>query len=104
MSFFISGASHKNCPVELREKLHVADDKLIPALQFAIKQPGVAECVILSTCNRVEFYGEAENLNAWMTFLNDYWTKERGFQPELLKSFYHHQGNEMVKHLFHVSS
>lgn len=64
MSFFASGVSYKNCPVEMREKLHVSESLLGTTFEFIKKYSGVSECVILSTCNRVEFYGEAESEEA----------------------------------------
>ncbi len=104
MSFFLSGVSYKNCPVELREKLHVAEDNLLPTLNFAREQRGISECLILSTCNRVEIYGEAESEAAWNAFLKAYWVDLRGFDEGIYKSFYHFQNIGMVQHLFRVAA
>lgn len=104
MSFFLSGVSYKSCPVELREKLHVAEDNLLPTLHFARAQPGMSECMILSTCNRVEFYGEAETETAWKAFLKEYWVGQRFFEESVQNSFYHFQNVDVVKHLFRVAA
>ncbi len=104
MSFFLSGVSYKNCPVELREKLHIAEDNLLPTLNFAREQPGVSECLILSTCNRVEFYGEAESELAWNQFLKSYWNDLRGFDGSIKNAFYQHQNIQVVQHLFRVAA
>ena len=104
MSFFLSGVSHKNCPVELREKLHIAVDNILPTLNFAKEQPGISECLILSTCNRVEFYGEAESEAAWEHFLSEYWVGQRGFDESIKKSFYVLQNAEVLQHLFRVAA
>jgi glutamyl-tRNA reductase len=104
VSFFLSGVSYKNCPVELREKLHIAEDNLLPTLNFAREQPGVSECLILSTCNRVEFYGEAESESAWNQFLKSYWNDLRGFDEGIQNAFYHYQAIQAVQHLFRVAS
>lgn len=104
MSFFLSGVSYKNCPVELREKLHVAEDNLLPTLNFARAQPGISECMVLSTCNRVEFYGEAENEIAWNNFLKSYWAGQRFFEESITNSFYHSQNIDVVRHLFRVAA
>jgi glutamyl-tRNA reductase len=104
MSFFASGVSYKNCPVEIREKLHVSEQLLGPAFEFIKKQPGISECVILSTCNRVEFYGEAESEEAWQLFLHDYWTGQRQMSPDTLTVFYHFRNMEVLRHLFRVTA
>ncbi len=104
MSFFVSGVNYRNCPVDLREKLHVADDQLVATFDFVRAQPSISECVVLSTCNRVEFYGEAETEIAWHDFLNAYWVNQRGFDVSLVRSFYHLQGCDAAKHLFRVAA
>jgi glutamyl-tRNA reductase len=52
---FAFGINHKTAPIEVREKLYIHDSE-IPALLAQLKQT-LAECVILSTCNRTEIYG-----------------------------------------------
>ncbi|HRK61001.1 MAG TPA: glutamyl-tRNA reductase [Candidatus Omnitrophota bacterium] len=104
MSFFASGVSYKNCPVEIREKLHISEPLLGPAFEFIKKQPAVSECVILSTCNRVEFYGEAEDEAGWQSFLKSYWTDQRQMPQSVLDSFYHFRNIDAVQHLFRVTA
>ncbi|HCM41817.1 MAG TPA: glutamyl-tRNA reductase [Candidatus Omnitrophica bacterium] len=104
MSFFASGVSYKNCPVEIREKLHISEPLLGPALEFIKKQSTVSECVILSTCNRVEFYGEAEDEAGWQFFLKSYWTDQRQMPQSVLDSFYHFRNIDAVQHLFRVTA
>jgi len=104
MSFFASGVSYKNCPVEIREKLHISEQLLGSAFEFIKKQPAVSECVILSTCNRVEFYGEAEDEAGWQSFLKSYWSDERQMPQSVLDSFYHFRNIDAVQHLFRVTA
>jgi len=104
MTFFLSGVSHKNCPVELRERLHVAPDNLLPTLNFAKAQPGISECLVISTCNRVEFYGEAESETAWKQFLKSYWVDQRGLEENITGSFYYSQNMDVIRHLFRVAA
>ena len=59
MPLFVSGLSHRNAPVELREQLAVEEDKLRELLRD-VQGAGIDELVVLSTCNRVEVYGVAE--------------------------------------------
>ncbi|MBI2162078.1 MAG: glutamyl-tRNA reductase, partial [Candidatus Rokubacteria bacterium] len=60
MALFVSGLSHKNAPVELRERLAVEEDKLRELLRDVAATGLVQEALILTTCNRVEVYGIAE--------------------------------------------
>ena len=56
MAFNILGLNHKTAPVALREKLAFDEDRLLAALHALRQERGVAEVVILSTCNRTEVY------------------------------------------------
>ena len=53
----LRGVSHKTCPVELRERL--AARPAAEALS-ALEEQGVAEAVVLSTCNRFEVYAAVD--------------------------------------------
>ncbi|MGH7343161.1 MAG: glutamyl-tRNA reductase, partial [Candidatus Rokuibacteriota bacterium] len=60
MALFVSGLSHRNAPVELREQLAVDEDKLRELLRDIAAAGVVREAIILSTCNRVEVYAVAD--------------------------------------------
>ncbi len=60
MSFFVYGINHKICPVEIREKFFYGENHLREALIESKKIEGLNELVILSTCNRVEFFGHCD--------------------------------------------
>ena len=55
MNVVVIGLSHHSSPVELREQFAFAETKIPDALK-SLRESGVAEAVILSTCNRVEIY------------------------------------------------
>lgn len=61
MSIFAVGVDHVTAPVELRERLAVPRDDLPPVLDLLRQRAGLAECVVVSTCNRVEIYGVHED-------------------------------------------
>ena len=54
MRFLLSGVNHKTAPVEVRERFAIPESRLPDALRLLLAQPGVAEGMIVSTCNRVE--------------------------------------------------
>src|SRR6266700_2135181 len=60
MPLFVSGLSHRNAPVELREQLAVDEDKLRELLRDIAATGVVREAILLSTCNRVEMYAVAD--------------------------------------------
>ncbi|MBI4347107.1 MAG: glutamyl-tRNA reductase [Elusimicrobia bacterium] len=95
------GVSHKTCPVEPRERLAAR-----PAASVLgwLKERGLDEAVVLSTCNRFEVYavvpGErapaaksalAEGFDAWA-------------QAALGEASYLHEGAAAVGHLFRVAA
>jgi glutamyl-tRNA reductase len=60
-TLFAVGINHKTAPVEIREKLHLREDE-IPQFLDLLRET-LAECVVLSTCNRTEIYGVSESEN-----------------------------------------
>ena len=54
MTLNVLGLNHKTAPVALREKVAFGEDRLTAALHTLRQLDGVAEAVILSTCNRTE--------------------------------------------------
>jgi len=58
--FFVIGASHRTAPLEVRERLAL-DDAAVAALRAELATvPELREHAVLSTCNRIEFYGVGE--------------------------------------------
>ncbi len=58
---FLVGASHHTAPLELREKLALTREKLERFCEHLAQVRGLREYAVLNTCNRVEFYGVAED-------------------------------------------
>ncbi|MDD5226896.1 MAG: glutamyl-tRNA reductase [Candidatus Omnitrophica bacterium] len=105
MGFFIIGINHKDCPVEVRERLHFTSQKLQDGLAYAKTTAQFSEAMILSTCNRVEFYGYTDSEDfpedryfAMMKAIHG--VDRRDFEHYL----YRHQGREALRHLFRVAA
>jgi glutamyl-tRNA reductase len=60
MSIRIIGVSHKTAPIDVREQLAVDAEQLPRTLHGLAEDTGVAEVLILSTCNRTELYCNIE--------------------------------------------
>ncbi|HTX64506.1 MAG TPA: glutamyl-tRNA reductase [Opitutaceae bacterium] len=58
-TLFLLGASHHTAPLELREKLSLAGEKLEAFRADLRAVAGLQEYAVLNTCNRVEIYGVA---------------------------------------------
>ena len=54
---FLLGWSHHNTPIEIREKLAIPLNEMEERYRSFPEELGLKECVLLSTCNRVEVYG-----------------------------------------------
>ena len=51
------GLTFEGVPVEMREKVAFRDAQLPDALPMLRKMLGLDEAVLVSTCNRVEYFG-----------------------------------------------
>jgi len=60
MTLFITGLSHKTAPIDVREKVAFNEEQLPVALTALQAHQGIAESIILSTCNRTECYCELD--------------------------------------------
>jgi len=56
MNIFCFGVSHQTANVEVRERFAIPDSALVDSLRRLAQSSSVDEIVILSTCNRTEFY------------------------------------------------
>jgi len=59
-SIGIIGLNHNTAPLEIREKLYIKEGA-IPSILTRIRQEGIDEAVIISTCNRTEIYYAGDN-------------------------------------------
>ncbi|MGI8990538.1 MAG: glutamyl-tRNA reductase [Bryobacteraceae bacterium] len=98
MKLLLAGVSHKTAPVEVRERLAFPEARLAPAVRALKQREGIAEAVILSTCNRVEI----------TVCTNDDCDAGPAIESLLSESFgpyiYRHEGREAIHHLFRVAS
>ena len=58
MKLVVLGLNHRSAAVEVRERFSFDKDEVASALNRLYEFDCVAECVILSTCNRTEIYDE----------------------------------------------
>ena len=105
MPLAVVGVSHQTAPVEVRERFAFAQEEEAPVLERVRALAGVDEAVLLSTCNRTEFYLypilDPETLQTVERVLAD---KASPLPRPASAYLYSHRDEEAVRHLFRVSS
>jgi glutamyl-tRNA reductase len=105
MHIAVVGLSHRTAPVEIRERLSIAEQAIEDSLQRLRSSDDVLEASILSTCNRLEIYTllrhPEQGVSAVGSFLSDHSGLELDeLTPHLFT--YHHE--EAVAHLMRVAA
>jgi len=100
---FAWGVNFKTAPVEDRELLACSRDDayyLLPPLKTI---DGIKELMLLSTCNRVEVYGVAENYEAIGKLVLEL-IRLKGADVKIRKNSFFLEGDKAVAHVFRVAS
>ena len=102
MTLALIGVNHKTAPIELRERIAISRDELPETTRALGEMPGVSECMIVSTCNRVELLA---SLDSSSTDLLEFLHQRFGIAPtELAPHIYEHRDQEAVRHLFRMAA
>jgi glutamyl-tRNA reductase len=99
------GISHRTAPVELRERIDFQARGLEASLRALAARGAVREAVVLSTCNRAELYGVADDVDqgrsAFVDFITDFHNVDRqSLQPHV----YEVADLDVARHLFRVAA
>ena len=103
MTLVAFGINHKTAPVDIREKVSFAPEKIPYALKDLTSNSDFNEAAILSTCNRTEIYcGMKEyNENRVVEWLSDFHRLESG---KVRPYTYLHPDHDAVRHMLRVAS
>jgi len=105
MPLAVVGVSHQTAPVEVRERFAFLEDEVQEALHRLRSASGVEEAVLLSTCNRTEFYLypvlDPEIIGAAESMLE---AKAGHLSRPATSYLYRHTSVDAVRHLFRVAS
>lgn len=105
MELLLVGLNHKTAPVDIREKLSFSEKMMPEALASLRKKEGIAECMIISTCNRVEILAGVDDPDIRTRQIKEYL---RDFHRLPLKDFDSHlyiiSSEEAIFHTFQVAS
>lgn len=97
------GLSHKTAPVALRERLAIPADRVGEEVRSLHQDDVLPECLLLSTCNRVEAYAGVHDADAGLASLKGFFSSHAN-GGDVGPHLYHHQGAEAIDHLFRVAS
>jgi glutamyl-tRNA reductase len=100
----VVGLSHRSAPIEVRERLALAEPKIVSLLERLVEQPEIGEAMLVSTCNRVEVVvagrSAETSLETIVRVAADLLETEA---PGIGAHLYRHAGGDAVRHLFRVA-
>ena len=101
MPLKILGLNHNTAPVEIREQVVFAGEQIPGALQAVRDIQGVEEAVLLSTCNRTEFYVMADTdgrrrLQEWLH-------NAHNLDPSFANTLFELDDDAALRHIFRVA-
>ncbi|MDX8407760.1 MAG: glutamyl-tRNA reductase [Mariprofundaceae bacterium] len=99
------GLNHKTAPVELRERLAVAQADIAGILQEQISHPAIREAALLSTCNRVEMTVVTHEPEAAIAAVHEWFAATAGMDlDDVREHLYSYTTDDAIRHLFAVAS
>ena len=102
MRYHLIGVNHTSAPLDVRERLAIAESRLPEACRQLAAHPGIEEALILSTCNRVEMITHTVNGSADLRgFLCEHFHLDA---EELDSHVYEFRDKDAVRHVFRVAS
>jgi glutamyl-tRNA reductase len=102
MEILCLGLSHHTAPVEIRERFAIAESLTGELSSAMASYAGLSEGVVISTCNRVEFYAVAQEPGRGFELMRRF-LSERGLDIDGA-GFFERPAQEGVRHLFRVVS
>ena len=102
MTLALIGVNHKTAPIAVREKVAIRKEEMAETLRALAARPGVTECMIVSTCNRVEILAAVEGPEVSLCgFLAECSGLDAG---ELNEHLFEYRDKEAVSHLFRMAA
>lgn len=104
MEIFCLGLNHRTAPVEVRERFAVGTTKLGEAAVETRAIEGIDEVVVVSTCNRTEFYGAGEDAAVSLAALERALLERHTMESRDAAHFYRSARRDAANHLCRVVS
>jgi glutamyl-tRNA reductase len=105
VSVVVIGLNHRTAPLELLERMNVADGQLPKALHDLCGREHISEAMVLSTCNRAEVYAVAERFHGAYSDIRGFLAQHSFLPPEdFADHLYVHYDAAAAAHLFSVTA
>lgn len=104
MEILCLGLNHRTAPVEVRERFAVGIPKLGEASTDLAILAEAAEAVVISTCNRTEFYLAAENAHSAFDKIETRLAEKIQVDSSVATHFYRLEKSDAARHLCRVVS
>jgi glutamyl-tRNA reductase len=105
MSVLVVGMSHKSAPIDVLEHASLDTEAAVKLSHLVLEAPYVSESVVISTCNRVEIYVEAERFHGAVEEVSRLLAElSRLDRDEFVRHVYVHFDEAAVAHLFGVAA
>ena len=111
MDIICLGLNHTTAPVAIRERVAFSEtesESCVKTLLTRLKgreSGALKEALILSTCNRMEIYGVAEDCTRVLPLLTDFLSETKGVTARELEPFlYTFTGKQAILHAYRVVS
>jgi len=101
MQLYTFGINHQTAPLEVREQVAFNPEGMEIALRDLVENGGAKEAAILSTCNRMELYCNAEKPDHAVDWLAEYHKMPR---KDIEPFLYLLPREQAIKHSFRVAS
>ena len=102
-SLFVFGSSHHEAPLAIRERFALDPEETLKLQAQLFNLPEIKECLVVSTCNRIEIYGLAHNQSRIENSVREKICTLRGVNRELLDNHsFWHKNLEALQHLLEV--
>ncbi|MFU8894249.1 MAG: glutamyl-tRNA reductase [Luteolibacter sp.] len=104
MELLCLGLNHRTAPVEVRERFAVAEHRIAEHVAELVAMEGVREGLVISTCNRTEYYLAGENAAQAFASLETRLTALADPGHGVEEHFYHKKSTEAARHLCRVAA
>ncbi|MEX1114932.1 MAG: glutamyl-tRNA reductase [Akkermansiaceae bacterium] len=104
MEILCLGLNHRTAPVDVRERFAVGLPKLGEASNDLLALAEATEAVVISTCNRTEFYLAASNAQSAFELIETRLTEKIHVDSSVSAHFYRMEKSDAARHLCRVVS
>ena len=85
MSISMIGIDYSRAAVDIRAQFSFTKKNAVAAMEHLKAEPGIAGCIILSTCNRMEIWASTEE--EWQGSLYEFLCREKEKEPGLYRQY-----------------